>query len=123
MAEMIINAVTSNLLDIIIAVISIVVSYYIIPYIKSDLIPWLKEKRLYNLVKKFVEASEKLAETGVIPKVDKKKKVIELLEEKGIVVTEEIEAFIESAVKELDLITSTVCDEVTKNDVIEDDLK
>ena len=47
-----------------------------------------------------------------------------MLEAKGIVVTKEIEAFIESAVKELDLITSTVRDEVTNNNnAIEDDLK
>lgn len=110
MLEMIINAVTENALDIVIAVISIVVSVYLIPLIKNELKPWLEEKRIYGLVQKFVEAAEKLAESGIIPKVDKKAKVIELLEEQGITVTPQVEAFIESAVKQLDLITDTVVD-------------
>lgn len=118
MLEAIINVITDNVLDIVIATLSIIVSYYVIPAIKNDLVPWLKEKRLYNLVQKFVEAVEKLAETGVIEKVDKKAKVIELLEAQGIVITTEIEAFIESAVKQLDLIT-----EVTKNEFLEDEDK
>ena len=114
MGEMILNIVTENVLDIVIAVISIVVSVYLIPIIKNDLKPWLEEKRIYSLVKKFVEAAEKLAESGVIEKIDKKAKVIELLELKGIVVDEEIDAFIESAVKQLDIVASTVVEEIKK---------
>lgn len=114
MVEMILNAVTENVFDIVIAVISIVVSVYLIPLIKTELKPWLEEKRVYNLVKKFVEAAEKLAESGVIEKVDKKAKVVELLESKGIVVNAEVDAFIESAVKQLDIITSTVVEEIKK---------
>lgn len=114
MGEMILNVVTENVLDIIIAVISIVVSVYLIPLIKNELKPWLEEKRIYNLVKKFVEAAEKLAESGAIEKVDKKTKVIELLESKGITVDAEIDAFIESAVKQLDIVTSTVVEEIKK---------
>lgn len=108
MQELIIKAITENILDIIIAVISIIVSYYIIPCIKNDLVPWLKDKRIYNTVKTFVNAAEKLAESGTIEKKDKKQEVIKLLEAQGIEVTEEIEAFIESAVKELDLVTNTI---------------
>lgn len=114
MAELIINAVTENVLDIVIAVISIIVSVYLIPLIKNELKPWLEEKRIYGLVQKFVEAAEKLAESGTIEKVDKKAKVIELLESKGITVNEEIDAFIESAVKQLDIITSTAIEEIKK---------
>ena len=114
MGEMILNVVTENVLDIVIAVISIVVSVYLIPLIKNELKPWLVEKRVYSLVKKFVEAAEKLAESGVIEKVDKKSKVIELLESKGIIVDAEVDAFIESAVKQLDVITSTVVEEIKK---------
>ena len=40
----------------------------------TAVIPWLKEKRLYNIVKSFVQAVEKLSETGVIEKADKKAK-------------------------------------------------
>ena len=116
MNEAIIKVVTENVLEVIITIISIVVSYYIIPCIKNDLVPWLKEKHLYSTVKKFVQAAEKLAESQIIEKVDKKAKVIELLEKQGIEVTEEIEAFIESAVKELDLVTNTIKEEIKKNE-------
>ena len=114
MGEMILNVITENVLDIVIAVISIVVSVYLLPLIKNELKPWLEEKRIYNLVKKFVEAAEKLAESGIIEKVDKKAKVIELLESKGITINAEIDAFIESAVKQLDIITSTAIEEIKK---------
>ena len=118
MQEAIIKVVTENVLEIIIAIISLIVSYYIIPCIKNDLVPWLKEKRLYSTVKKFVQAAEKLAESNVIIKVDKKAKVIELLEKQGVEVTEEIEAFIESATKELDLITNTIKEKIKKDEKI-----
>jgi len=71
-------------------------------YIKTAVIPWLKEKRLYDTVKKYVQAAEKLGNVGTIPKDSKKAHVIRLLENKGIKVTPEIDALIESAVLELD---------------------
>lgn len=119
MFETIWNSILSNILEIIATVISLVVAYYVIPYIKDDLIPWLKEKRLYNVVKNFVRAAEKLAESGVIEKVDKKAKVVELLESKGITVDATVEAFIESCVKELDLIGSTIYEEIIETESIE----
>lgn len=103
----VIDAILPSVLEIILTIISIVVARYAIPYIKSDLIPWLKEKRLHNIVKSFVQAAEKLAEAGIIEKIDKKAKVIELLEDNGIVVDNTVDAFIESCVKELDIATST----------------
>ena len=75
----------------------------IIPWAKDELIPWLKDKRLYEIVQSFVLAAEKLAESGAIDKELKKKFVIDCLTEKGIVVTDEIDAMIESAVEELDI--------------------
>ena len=114
MREAIENLLTEHLLETILGILSIVVSYYVLPAIKNDFVPFLKEKRVYNLVEKFVGAVEKLAETGVIERFDKKKKVIELLESKGVVVNDEVEAFIEGAVKQLDLITNTVVDTVTE---------
>jgi microcompartment protein CcmL/EutN len=116
MQEAIIKAISENVLDIIIAVISIVVSYYIIPCIKNDLVPWLKDKHLYDTVKKFVQAVEKLAESGTIEKKDKKQEVIKLLKKQGIEVTDEIDAFIESAVKELDLVTNTIKEEIKEEE-------
>ena len=63
-------------------------------------VPWLKEKNLYNTVVKMVRAAEKLNENNPI---DKKAWVIEALESKGIKVNKYVEALIESAVKELDI--------------------
>lgn len=114
MREAIESLLTEHLLETILGILSIVVSYYVLPAIKNDFVPFLKEKRVYNLVEKFVGAVEKLAETGIIEKFDKKQKVIELLESKGIVINDEVEAFIEGAVKQLDLIANTVVDTVTE---------
>jgi hypothetical protein len=89
----------------------------LIPLIQTELKPWLEEKRIYNLIAKFVEAAEKLVETGVLPKADKKKWVVELLEKNGVKVDEKTEAFIESAVKQLDLVINTIKDEVKSEEV------
>lgn len=114
--DMVLDAVLTNLFDVVISVITIVVGVYVIPLIKTELKPWLEEKRVYNLVQKFVEAAEKLVETGVLPKADKKQWVIELLEKNGVTVDAKTEAFIESAVKQLDLVIETVKDEVKQEE-------
>lgn len=106
------DSILSNILEIIATIISLVVAYYVIPYIKSDLIPWLKEKHIYNTVKKFVQAAEKMAESGMIEKVDKKVTVIKLLEKNNIKITETIDAFIESCVKELDMVDDAIYEEI-----------
>lgn len=116
MFDMILNSILPNVLEIILTVISLVVSYYVIPCIKNELIPWLKEKHLYSQVKKFVQAAEKLAESGAIQKINKKAKVIELLEKQGIAVDATIDAFIESCVKELDVVTSVIYEEVMETE-------
>lgn len=123
MFETFMDSILSNILEIVSTTISLVVAFYVIPCIKSDLIPWLKEKRLYNTVESFVRAAEKMAESGVIKKCDKKAKVIELLKNKGVEVNETIEAFIESCVKELDIITSTIYEEITEVDIESDILE
>lgn len=115
MFEIISNSNLLKVLEIILVVISLFVSYYVVPYITNDLIPMLKEKHLYDMVKKFVQAAEKLAESGVIKKADKKEMVINLLKNKGIVVDKVTESFIESAVKELDIVTSVVYEEIVKD--------
>ena len=117
MLETILNAILPNVFEIIGTIISLICAYYVIPYIKEDLIPWLKEQRVYSIIKNFVQAVEKMAESGIIEKADKKQKVIELLARKGIVVNATIEAFIESAVKELDIITSVIVDEIVETEV------
>lgn len=72
-------------------------------YIKTVLVPWLKDKQIYTTVQRFVQAAEKLAKAGDLASgPDKKGYVIRLLRSKNIEVTPEIEALIESAVEELD---------------------
>lgn len=117
MFETIWNAILPNILEIILTIISLIISCYVIPYIKRDLIPWLKEKRIYSIVKNFVQAVEKMAETGAINKTTKKAKVIELLQSKGITVDSTVETLIESCVKELDMLASIVVEEIVKDDV------
>ena len=116
MLETILNAVLPNIFEIIGTIISLICAYYVIPYIKEELIPWLKEQRVYGIIKNFVQAVEKMAESGIIEKADKKQKVIELLARKGIVINATIEAFIESAVKELDIITSVIVEEIVETE-------
>lgn len=116
MFKTIIDAILSNVLEIVITAISLIVARYVIPCIKNDLIPWLEEKRLLGIIRNFVQAAEKLAESNAITKSDKKAKVIELLEKQGIVVNETVEAFIEGAVKELDTITSVVYEEIIETE-------
>lgn len=116
MLEPIIQAVTDNVLDIIIAIITIIVSYYVIPCIKNDLVPWLEDKRLYGIVKTLVQAAEKLADSGSIQKCDKKQYVINFLKDQGIEITGKVDTFIESCVKELDFVIDTAKDEIINNE-------
>ena len=82
------------------AVIGVIITTY--------LIPWLKEKRLYVVVKTAVQAAEKLAESQQITKETKKAYVIDFLESKGIKVTYEVDVLIESCVEELDYLKETI---------------
>lgn len=82
--------------------------------------PWLKQQRLYGTITKFVQAAEKLADAGTIPKAEKKAFVIEKLKEKGIKITSEVEVFIESAVEELDWMVGEIID-CTSGDTKDDD--
>lgn len=120
MFEMIIDAILPNIFEIVATVISLVVSYYVIPCIKADLVPFLKEKRIYNIVKNCVQAAEKMTESGIINKDDKKKYVVDLLTKNGIVVDETVDSFIESCVKELDMIGSVIYEEVMEDDTQEE---
>lgn len=95
--------IASGVLQIVCALIGILLTVVIGPWLKTSAIPWMKEKQLYGLVKKFVQAAEKLSETGALESADKKCYVVHLLEQKGYPMTAETEAFIESAVKELDM--------------------
>ena len=80
----VVTIVVNNLLEIVFAVLGASFTALVIPWLKDTGLPWLKEKRLYSIVKKFVEAAEKQAEAGTIDKATKKRFVVELLEANGI---------------------------------------
>lgn len=112
MAEAIMEILTQNVLETVIAIIAVIVARYVIPALKDDLIPWLREKRIYDEIQKLVIGVEKMYEAGIIKKVDKKRLVITQLKAKGIKVTDEIEILIEAAVKNLDLVGMTFLQEL-----------
>lgn len=83
-------------IEILVKVVFLILSGVVTIYV----VPWLKEKGLYDIVKRMVQAAEKWAENNDI---DKKEWVIGKLEARGIEVNEYVEALIESACEELDL--------------------
>jgi len=114
--------IASAALKLIFALISVVMGSLVIPWIRTTAIPWLKEKRLYSVVQKFVLAAEKLGETGVIDRSAKKDYVVGLLIKKGYVVDDEVDAFIESAVKEMDMFVESGITEITNEFEISDEV-
>lgn len=111
--------IAGGILQVVCALIGVLLTAVVVPWLKTSAIPWMKEKQLYGLVQKFVQAAEKLAETGVLERKDKKQYVVKLLEQSGYNVNMETEAFIESAVKELDMTMQTGWDEIVE--VFEDE--
>lgn len=91
-----------QIIKLIFTALSLVFSSIVLPWIVKTGIPWLKEKRLDGIVKKYVEAAEKMAASGQISKDMKKEFVRHLLETRGIHITEEVNALIEAAVIECD---------------------
>lgn len=82
--------------QLIFAVISALITAYVVPY--------LKKKNIYDTVKKLVQAAEKLAENANIDKKAWVKAELSRLGVKMTAVTDTlIDAFIESAVKEIDI--------------------
>ena len=73
----------------------------ILPWIVKTGIPWLRERRLDGIIRKYVEAAEKLCASGQLT-IPKKEFVISLLKKRGIPITDEVNACIEACVIELD---------------------
>lgn len=103
MSETIITTIVQNALEVVLAIFMAILSVLVIPWLKKSVIPWLKEKHLFSMVYSFVRAAEKLADSGTLEKTAKKSYVIDLLRQKGITITDEVLATIESAVEELDI--------------------
>lgn len=116
MTQEIMKVLLQNGVEIIVAIIGLVISYYVIPAIKNDLVPWLKEKHLYDIVYKGVLAAEKLANSGQIKKVDKKQYVINYLLGKGVSITPEVRTLIETACTELDNIEAIAYEAIVGNE-------
>lgn len=94
-------------IDTIVKIVFLVLGTVVTVYV----VPWLKEKGLYDIVRKMVLGAEKWAETYDI---DKKEWVIERLEARGIEVNDYVEALIESACEELDIAWANVSSEFTE---------
>lgn len=105
----------------VLTVLLVVVTGLLIPWLRKECIPWLKERRLYGLISKFVQAAEKVYEYSENAGLDKKKYVIDALRDKGYEITDEIEAYIESAVQELDLFTTAAISGIADVFVDEDE--
>lgn len=90
---------------VVLTILAVVLTSILIPWLRHECIPWLKERRLYTLVSMFVQAAEKFYEYSENAGEDKKQYVIDALRDKGYEITDEVEAYIESAVEELDLFT------------------
>lgn len=86
------NDIVTYAVKLVFAVVGVLITYY--------LVPWLKQKGTYEIVKQFVRAAEKLAQNI---ELDKKQYVLDCLTSAGIKVTPTIDAFIEAAVEELDI--------------------
>ena len=94
-------------IDTIVKIVFLVLGTIVTVYV----VPWLKEKGLYDIVKKMVQGAEKWSETM---EIDKKEWVIERLEARGIVVNDYVEALIESACEELDIAWANVSSEFSE---------
>ena len=85
------NEILATIVRMVIAILSVIVTYKVIP--------WLKQKQLYDLVCKAVEAAEKIGGSGQ----DKMAIAVEFLYRMGVTVTDDTKMLIEAAVQELDI--------------------
>ena len=83
-------------IDILVRIVIIVVCALDARYV----VPWMRNKGIYDEVKRLVSAAEKWAENH---NIDKLEWVIEGLQDLGIRVTPQVRRWIETAVMELDL--------------------
>lgn len=106
----------------VLAVATVVFAGVALPWLRKEGLPWLKEHRLYSLVRRLVQAAEKMYEYDECASNAKHDYVVNVLKSKGIEVTSEIEAYIDSAIEELDIAWMMACSGVTEVfDEYEDD--
>lgn len=107
------SEIISAIIKLVLTLCSAVITVVVVPWLKETAIPWLRERHMYELVSTFVQAAEKMASSGAIDKDAKKRWVLKMLAAKGIVVNDEIEAMIESAVVDLDLAVDSGVEVIT----------
>ena len=98
------NELAALAVKLVVAIIGVIFSAIVLPWVKSTVIPWLTEKHLYGVIEKFVRAAEKEFCNVEGAGADKKAYVISHLEKAGIRVNETVKALIEAAVEELELL-------------------
>lgn len=74
--------------------------------ITVKVLPYIADQRQYKRIRQFVQAAEKLANAGKLPKDEKNEYVLQLMEDAGIPVNQITKALVESAVLELDNLNS-----------------
>lgn len=90
----------NEILSVVFALVIVVISRYLIPYLKTRLEKEGQEK-LVELIEALVQAAEQIY-TGVKQGEQKKKYVVKALAADGVEITESVNAMIESAVYSLD---------------------
>lgn len=90
----------NEILSIVFALVIVVISRYLIPYLKTRLEKEGQEQ-LVELIEALVQAAEQIY-NGVKQGEQKKEYVVKALAAKGVEVTESVNAMIESAVYSLD---------------------
>lgn len=123
-----VNNVVSAVIKFVFAAVTLLLTKYAIPFarntiapfIRNTIIPWFEEHRLRGMVDSLVHGAEQLANSGQIPKAEKKQYVVDMLKAMGVDVTPEVDAIIEGAVLDLDKtlkeLLQTVIDEIKGKD-------
>jgi hypothetical protein len=78
--------------------------------------PWLKNQSCYWLIKRAVQAAEKLGAVGAISKEKKKDWAISTLASWGVEVDDSTKVMIEAAVAELDAAGSKIAKQIADDD-------
>lgn len=94
------NEILNNALYIIMSLAIVIVTRYLVPYLKARLSA-ANQEELIQLIENLVQAAEQIF-SGEKMGEQKKEYVVNALSEKGVLITESVNAMIESAVYSLD---------------------
>lgn len=94
------NEILNDVIYVVMALAVVVVTRYLVPYLKARLTA-ANQEGLIQLIENLVQAAEQLF-TAEKSGEQKKEYVVNVLSEKGVLITESVNAMIESAVYSLD---------------------